>query len=308
MTPAPAVKITAIVTAYRRIAQTVETLQRIEACEPAPDEILIHVDGNEQLCADAIRSAFPHLGLIVSQTPVGPGGGRNKLVAAARNELIASFDDDSYPIDTDYFGRACSLMQACPETSLFAAVVFHRSQEILADAKTAAETSSFGAGGMIVRRSDFLAAGGFVPLVVAYGMEEEDLALRLIDQGKTLAKSPWLRVFHDTDLSHHASAAVTSGSIANLALLAYLRYPRRYWLYGGLQVANRVVWCARSGRTAGLLTGLASIPRHIARHRALRKPVSPAAMRARLSARRSASHPMPQTSAAQSSGPGTEPL
>ena len=118
-----------------------------------------------------------------------------------------------------------------------------------------------------------------MPLVVAYGMEEEDLALRLLDRGRTLLHCPCLRVFHDTDRSHHNSALITSGTIANIALLAWLRYPARYWPYGVLQVANRCIWCMRVGRRRGIISGLTQIPGHLWKHRHLRAPVSPQAMR-----------------------------
>ncbi|PWB83568.1 MAG: family 2 glycosyl transferase [Methylocystaceae bacterium] len=298
-----AAPVTAIVTAYQRIEQTLDTLRRIEACRPRPDEILVHVDGNEVVCADAVRAAFAHLTVIVSETSVGPGGGRNKLVAAARNKLIASFDDDSYPIDTDFFDRARTLAETFPDAALFAASIFHKNEARPEDMKVASHTASFGAGGVVFRRSEFLAAGGFVPLVVAYGMEEEDLALRLLNRGRTLLRSPWLRVFHDTDLSHHSSARITSGVIANLALLAWLRYPVSYWPYGVLQVANRVVWCIRVGRRTGILTGLAAIPPHLARHRSLRNPVSKEAMRQRVLARTARLKPFSQYMTRRRSAP-----
>lgn len=280
------VPVTAIVTAYQRIDQTIDALRRIMACHPTPDEILVHVDGKQSVCANAVRAAFPQLTVIMSEVSVGPGGGRNKLIAAASNELIASFDDDSYPIDDNYFSRVWALSETFPDAALFAANVFHRNEQPQEDLMLVSCTASFGAGGVVFRRSEFLAAGGFVPLVVAYGMEEEDLTLRLLDRGRKLMRSPWLRVFHDTDLSHHASARITSGVIANLALLAWLRYPVSYWPYGVLQIANRILWCLRAGRHSGVLTGLLSIPRHLARHSSYRSPVSKNAMRHRFAARR----------------------
>src|SRR4029079_19707088 len=97
--------IAAIVTAYERIEQTLATLRVIQNCVPAPDEILVHVDANQAGCKNAIRDAFPSGRILRSDEQVGPGGGRNKLVAAAQCEFIASFDDASYPIDSDYFAR-----------------------------------------------------------------------------------------------------------------------------------------------------------------------------------------------------------
>jgi GT2 family glycosyltransferase len=278
--------ISAIVTAYQRIEQTVETLRRLQACRPAPDEILIHVDANQSTCADAISHAFPHLRVFLSPTPIGPGGGRNRLVAEAQNELIASFDDDSYPVDSDYFQRACVVMEIFPEAALVGSSITQRGETPSKDRMVVARTSSFGAGGVVLRRSEFLRIGGFVPLVVAYGMEEEDLAIRLLDRGRTLLTSPWLRVFHDSDLTHHSHPEITAGVIANLALLAYLRYPVAFWPYGALQVANRCWWCVQLGRRAGVVTGLGRIPGHLWRHRHMRHLVSWRAMKQRLAARK----------------------
>ncbi len=282
------VAITAIVTAYDRIDQTLFTLKRLAACQPAPDEILVHVDAGGQACADAIRAQFPQLRVFESQTPTGPGGGRNKLVSEARNEIVASFDDDSYPFDSSYFERARRLMDEHREAALIGANIIHRGEPVIDDIHAVIQAASFISCGVVFRRADFLAAGGFVPLTVAYGMEEEDISLRLIEGGKQLLKSSRLRVFHDTDLNHHKSALITSGSISNLALLAFLRYPLAYWPYGALQIANRVFWCLRVGRLAGIATGLASIPAHLIRHRHLRQPVSNQTMRLRFSVRRSA--------------------
>ena len=35
--------ISAIITAYNRIEPTIQTVRRIESCQPPPDEIIIHV-------------------------------------------------------------------------------------------------------------------------------------------------------------------------------------------------------------------------------------------------------------------------
>src|SRR5215472_11881871 len=87
--------ITAIVTAYRRIDRTLATLQVIRACKPSPKQILVRVDANQTECEEAIRGAFPDIGLFCSARPVGPGGGRNKLLSEAKGDFVASFDDDS---------------------------------------------------------------------------------------------------------------------------------------------------------------------------------------------------------------------
>ena len=279
--------ITAIVTAYKRHDQTVDTLRQLALCRPPPNEILIHVDGNQTECATIIRRAAPEIQVIVSEVNLGPGGARNKLIAAARNEWVASFDDDSYPIDPDYFARVAVLMTRFPEASILNASVYHQGEEILLAAEQRAEwVSDFIGCGCIYRRSAFLATTGYVPLTVAYGMEEVDMALRVCAMGGRIVWSPWLRVFHDTDLKTHANPAVTSGSIANTALLVFLRYPLVYWPIGLAQVLNRVRWLFYQGRIAGILAGLAAIPRHCWQHRRFRQVVSRSALRSYLQLRR----------------------
>lgn len=271
--------ITAIVTAFQRISQTVETIKRIWGCEPAPDEVLVHVDGNELTCANAIQGEFPEIRVILSENRIGPGGGRNKLVAAAGNDVIASFDDDSYPVDSSFFSRSLSLIEQFPQAALIGCSIHHRGEETPVAQLSLFRTWSFTGCGVLYRRSAFLGAGGYVALPLAYGMEEEDLSLRLLDQGRLLFYSPWLRVYHDTDLSHHCDERITAAQIANAALLAFLRYPKRYWAYGAAQVANRILWSVTHNRKKGVVTGMTQIPRLLARHRKLRRPVSGSTVR-----------------------------
>jgi len=285
-------EIAAIVTAYERTEQTLSTLRVIQSCQPPPAEVLVHVDGNRVGCAAAIRNAFPEVRVLLSRERVGPGGGRNKLVAAAHCDLVASFDDDSYPIDSDYFARAAQLFDKQPDASVICAALYHRGETIALDAQDAQWTADFSGGACIYRRDVFLAAGGYVPLPVAYGMEEVDLALRLHARGARILTSSWLRVFHDTDLRRHADLPVTAGSIANLALLAYLRYPVALWIVGVAQCLKRIFWLLRHRRMRGICKGVVMIPSHVFANRRYRMPVRYEAVRSYLALRRA---PVPET-------------
>jgi GT2 family glycosyltransferase len=278
--------ISAIITAYERIDQTLATLSVIENCAPSPDEILVHVDGNQVQCEEAIRKAFPAVRILRSSDQTGPGGGRNKLMNAAQGEFVASFDDDSYPIDSDYFLRALRLFEKFPDASVLCAALYHTGESIGLDNRTAQWTADFSGGACIYRRKAFLEAGGYVPLPVAYGMEEVDLAIRLHSRGGKILTTPWLRVFHNTDLKRHGDPRVTAGSIANLALLAYLRYPVSLWAIGVGQCANRLLWLLRNGRRRGIFKGVTMIPAHLWTNHQYRLPVSKGAVRSYLALRR----------------------
>lgn len=276
-----------MVTAFDRVEQTIATLDRLAACRPAPAEILVHVDGGQAGVRDRLQAAHPASVVMMSATRVGPGGGRNRLAAAATQPIVASFDDDSFPMDEDYFARLVDVFSRTPDADVVAATLFHRGEPVQSADRRAAWVADFVAAGCAYRRDAYARVGGYVPLVVAYNMEEVDFALRLHALGGKVLSTPWLRVFHDTDLSHHAQPSVTAASVTNLALLAYLRYPASLWPSAGLQIAKRVGWLVTHGRRRGVLRGLADIPSAAARHRSQRDPLPAPAVRSYWRLRRS---------------------
>ena len=280
------VSITAVVAAYQRPTQTVATLERIRSCRPSVAEIIVHVDRNETDCEAVIRRQFPDITILQSEHNIGPGGARNKLVAAAKNDLVASFDDDSYPMDEDYFARIRALSDKFPEAATFSAIVYERDKQVDDGARKEEWAADFAGGACVFRRADFLGTNGFVPLPLAYGMEEVDLALRLHARGLRILRSPWLRVYHDTNLERHADPEDTSASIANLALLTYLRYPPSFWFVGFIQIAKRILWLLRHGRFRGIPTGVLMIPKYLHTNRSFRELVNATTIRSYLRLRR----------------------
>lgn len=258
-----------------------ETLDRILACEPAPAEVRVHVNGGGRraVSEEEIAARFP--GVIVSRGDdnLGPGGARNLLVEASGYEYVAGFDDDSYPIDRDYFGRVAALFDAYPEAAVLWAAIFHRGEQVRPDTHGACWVWKYVGCGCAYRRSRFLAAGGHVVRWVAYTVEEPDLSLRLLESGERMLHSPWLRVRHDTTLEHHAEPKINAGALANVALAGWVRYPASALWQVPFQIANRCIFCARSGRWAGLWSGLWEIPGLLWRYRHERRPVSSRTLR-----------------------------
>ena len=169
---------------------------------------------------------------------------------------------------------------------MICAALYHAGESIGLDERSAQWTADFSGGACIFRRHAFLDAGGYVPLPVAYGMEEVDLAIRMHAQGGKILTTRWLRVFHNTDLTRHGDPRVTAGSIANLALLAYLRYPVSLWGIGVGQCANRLLWLLKHGRRRGILKGVTMIPGHVWANHSYRLPVSRKVVRSYLALRR----------------------
>lgn len=277
----PEIAVSVIIPTFRRAEMLLRTLERIADCDPPPAEILVHVDAGDDITAPCLARSHPNVVLITSDTRQGPGGGRNRLVRAASYEYLVSLDDDSWPNHADFFLRVSRLLEEYPRIALFACRIIERdaenalsTQEVASD--RIVESAAFGGGGCVFRRSAFLDVGGYLPLETAYAMEEADMALGLINKGHLMGYAPQLSVYHDTDRpTRHAEARINSAHVTNTALLAFLRYPKRYWPYGALQVGNRVRYCLIHGRYSGLLKGIADIPAAIWRYRAFRSPVAP---------------------------------
>ena len=263
------VPVTAIVTAYDRVDTTRETIRRLQACDPPPDEILAHLDnGADFSLPDGVR-------VLRSSSNVGPGGGRNRMISEARNEWVASFDDDSYPVEGNYFGKLAEVIGRHPGASVIASEIRHRNRKHDSPQFVGErEIAAFVGCGCAYRKSAFLETDGYVPLPVAYGMEEVDLALQIRERDGKIIEASSLKVFHDTDLKHHHSSKITAGSIMNQALLVWARYPFSSFGYGLLQYGNKVFDNCKRGRWAGVFHGVLGTLPHLVRFLHLRKPVS----------------------------------
>jgi GT2 family glycosyltransferase len=267
--------ISVVIPTYNRSEQLLEAIAKILACDPQPDEIIVHIDGGDNVTEQAIQnSQFQDVLILKSSSQVGPGGGRNKAIARAKHEIVASFDDDSYPIDTDYFARLLKLFERFPKAAVIGAAIYHLSETIEKDTLTAQWEHSFVGCGCAYRKDVFQATQGYVELPVAYGMEEVDLSLRLHDLSWGVLITPWLRVFHHTELKHHNNPKITAASISNQILLTYLRYPPFLWWIGFGQCLNRIVWLIKHQRFQGIVRGIANIPQAIYTNGKHRKPVT----------------------------------
>ena len=253
-------KLSVVIPTYKRLEKLRISLQRILACEPSPGEVIVHVDAGDTETGRYVRSSFPEVRCIESADRVGPGGGRNRLIAQASYPLVASFDDDSYPVDVDYFFRVERMFNEFPQAAVLAAVIFHEGEEVMPDDRSCLWVADFVGCGCAYRREAFLQTAGFVPLRLAYGMEEVDLALRLHGSGWGILHSRWLRVLHNTNRQQQSLPTVTAATIANIFLLAYLRYPLSQWGIGIVQAINRVWWLLWHNRWGGILAGFAQIP------------------------------------------------
>jgi len=263
-----------IIPTYRRNNQLAVALQSLFACNPAPAEVLIHVDAGDEETPEFLERNFPtKVKWVCASSTRGPGGGRNVLIEMAQTPWLVLFDDDSWLESPDFFERLEKVIAAHPKAAVLAFPINVRGQKPSHWSPEIRPASCFENCGCAIRREAFLQTDGFLPLRHAYGMEEADVSLQLLDKRWQILNVPDLWVYHDTGMEHHASAPVNAAQITNTALLAFLRYPINLWPLGILQTINRVKYAISMRRFRGVLKGLLDIPFACWKYRAARKTV-----------------------------------
>jgi GT2 family glycosyltransferase len=194
-----------------RRARVLATLERLTALPGRPRVVLVD-DASTDGTAEAVSARFGQVDIVRLERSAGSYA---RVVGAERlaTDLVAFADDDSWWAP-DAPARAAALFAAHPHLGLLAARVLvgpheeldpvcaEMARSPLADAGgpdvPGVPVLGFIACGAIVRRSAFLAAGGFHP-AFGIGGEEELLAL-------DLAAGGWLLRYVPEVVAHHHPA------------------------------------------------------------------------------------------------------
>ena len=299
----PAERVSAIFPTSGRLAILLKTLKLVSECAPPPDEIIVFVDGGDPETIAGIKEAHPNARVLSEKSVMGPGGARGRLIEAASHDLIASFDDDSFPESPDFFDRARRDAALFPD----AAIITAASHEAEWRDPGFREIAVYSGCGCVFRKSWFRRISGFVPLPVAYAMEEVDVSLQLHAIGGAIIHDPDLRVIHDHPWATNFDPRMNAAFFQNIALLPALRYP--WWLLplGVFQVVLHIVRLVSTGAAGGLWQGLQNLPSYLLDHWRFRKAVSGRAVlswlllkrRPRIPPQPGASHGTPATGQAE---------
>jgi GT2 family glycosyltransferase len=268
------VPVAVVIPTYNRGTAVISVLEKIQKCDPQPAEIWVHIDLGDGILERELKERFPSVGVLSSPTRLGPGGGRHRCLLACNTPYAVSFDDDSYPVDSDFFCQVERLFCGHPRAAIFGARIWQRHEPIKIRTETMVRILGFVGCGHAVRLTAYRGVRGYLARPVSFRMEESDLSLQLFAAGWEMYESGHLRVFHDTDLVHRGSAQITSGTITNVGVCAFLNYPIIAWGWGFAQVANLVVCAIRTGHIRGICSGILRIPAECYRNRRYRNPIS----------------------------------
>jgi GT2 family glycosyltransferase len=190
--------VSVMVTTKSRATDLKRTCRILRQLEPSPLELLITADGCTDGTAELVRSVLPEAKLIVNNPPVGSVASRDRMMRAARGDLVLALDDDSYPEQLDCIGRIVPFFEQRPKLA-----VLHFPQrtdeypETLAQKGFGSEhlTRSFANSGAVLRRPIYLQLPGFEPRFF-HMYEEPDYALQCVAAGYEVLFSPVISIRH----------------------------------------------------------------------------------------------------------------
>jgi GT2 family glycosyltransferase len=217
-------RLTAVVVTHNRRSPLLSTLAHLRG-DAVP--VIVVDNGSTDGTAEAVAERFPEVEVVRSERNLGAAG-RNLGVERASTPYVAFNDDDSWWAP-GALHRAADLFDHFPRLGLIAARV-EVGPERAVDPTSAAMAASpippqpdlpgppvlgFLACGAVVRRSAYLAVGGFCELLFFFG-EETVLALDLAQAGWGLA------YVDDVVAYHHPPPRADGGGRRRLAVRNHL--------------------------------------------------------------------------------------
>jgi GT2 family glycosyltransferase len=273
-----------MITTRNRLEDLKRALRVLSTLNPPPDEIFITADGCTDGTTDFVESEFPNVKLVVNERSRGSVASRDRMMRAARGDLVLALDDDSYPEQVDSIARIMPMFEECHKLA-----VLHFPQRTDEYPETLAQTDfgqerltrTFPNSGAVLRRSTYLQLPGFEPRFF-HMYEEPDYALQCVAAGYDVLFSPVVTIRHhysgearDEIRIHHRHARNEFWSavmrcpfpfglaIAGWRVFSQFRYACKR---GGSWVIREPVWWAQA---------LAGIPYCLGK----RRPVSSAGYR-----------------------------
>jgi GT2 family glycosyltransferase len=187
-----------MITTKNRIAELRRTWRALQQLNPPPLEVLITTDGCTEGVVGAVKAELPEARLFVNEVGLGSVASRDRMMRAARSDLVLALDDDSYPEQLDCVARIVPMFEQHPNLA-----VLHFPQrtdeypETLAQTDLGRErlTRTFPNSGAVLRRSTYLRLAGFESRFF-HAYEEPDYALQCVAAGHDVLFSPVITIRH----------------------------------------------------------------------------------------------------------------
>jgi GT2 family glycosyltransferase len=260
-------RIAVVMITHNRRAEVLRSLSHLSGMPEQPRIVLVD-NGSTDDTAVAVAKQFLHVEILDAGGNLGAAG-RTLGVRHVDTPYVALCDDDTWWNPGD-LGRAADLLDAHPRLAIITARVLIGPEQRPDPACRIMEKSplprepgmpgpsllGFLAGASVVRRSAFLAVGGFAPHLLIGG-EEELLAIDLAAAGWWLCYVPELTVHHYPSQQRDRPAR-RSRLVRNGLWFAWMRRP----LAGALRRTLSAARAAACDQAAlhGFASALAGLP------------------------------------------------
>ena len=251
--------ISVVIPTRNRLNDLLFTLERIQQDHYSSVEVLVGDDASDVDPRPEIARRFPAVRVERNAVRSGPCALRNRLVAAARGEILVSLDDDSHFESSDAFGMIVATFAANPRLGLLSCRLREASGRLwpARRGEPLRETAVFMAGACAIRRSAYEAVGGFNPAVFRAG-EERDLAIRLTAAGYDIRHTDDLVAQHRESAAERDHQFIHAHALRNelLFVLQYVPWPFVPWRLLR-HAAGHAAFCVRRRWWRALLRGYA---------------------------------------------------
>lgn len=217
-----------IITTHNRREDLIQTLKQIQKMRPSPAEILITADGCSDGTEDLVQNEFPDIRIFSNQPGKGSVASRDHMIRESHNRYILCLDDDSYPVEKDFFTRMETILRNSPDAGL---VTFpQRSEEYPAslnrkDFGSPRWIGSYPNSGAVYDRELYLNLPGF-PHFFFHAYEEPDYAIQVISAGKKVLFSTSATIRHHWAGTGRNEGRTHRRHARNEALSVILRAPQ----------------------------------------------------------------------------------
>lgn len=223
-----------------------------------------------------VAERFPSVRWIRPESAVPYTVARQRMMSEPGYDLYCSIDDDGWFMGRDEVAQGAALFSADQDLAAVAFDILSPDRPEPAPPKAPEEVTMFVGCGHMLRRSMVEAAGHYAEFPAAYGSEEKDLCIRLMDRGWKTLFLPGVHVWHDKDTRSRDWGGQHRAGTLNDMIFGLLRCPFPdvlYYLPG--KAVNHAMWGLKGSkeeRWAGF-SGLLDFVRCAPRWWAKRQPV-----------------------------------
>lgn len=175
------------------------TLSKLRELSRKADEVLVCADGCTDDTISIVRNEFPECTLIENATSLGSAFSRDRMLRLAKGDIVVSLDDDSYPLDDDFFARVRELFADYADAAVINFPEIRDSGESADATKTPSTpphlVSAYPNCAASMRRKVYLESAGF-PVFFGHMYEEPDYSLQCYALGYEVRFEPSLRIRH----------------------------------------------------------------------------------------------------------------